>query len=358
MISTTCVGPVGPATVREDRRGAAENSQMPRPVTPRDGVFAGSVSSTPLCVRCAKPAIRHGKSGRPRKYCSATCRHATHNQRRRDHVPSLRSALRRETRYCKECKRGFTPYFREQKCCSMKCGQALSARLMPEINRRYRNPKQRCEWCSVMFWRAARSEDRSPKRIFCSREHAFAFAAQRRLEHARTAWRPRLRIRALKPCVACRAWTWSGKRCKPCATMHVQYGLLGKPLIPRTCRECGNVFTPRYRDKRRGFCSDRCDDALNYRVARGIRRARLRGVTHERINPREIFARDGWRCQLCGTRVHRRRKAPHPLAPSLDHIVPLSLGGTHTRANVQLAHVGCNTRKGIAKCGSQLRITG
>lgn len=45
-------------------------------------------------------------------------------------------------------------------------------------------------------------------------------------------------------------------------------------------------------------------------------------------------------CALCN----------QPYAPgdrrSLDHIVPLSLGGADTRSNVQSAHFSCNTRKG------------
>ena len=33
------------------------------------------------------------------------------------------------------------------------------------------------------------------------------------------------------------------------------------------------------------------------------------------------------------------------MSASLDHIVPLSQGGTHTLGNVQLAHLVCNERK-------------
>ncbi len=32
--------------------------------------------------------------------------------------------------------------------------------------------------------------------------------------------------------------------------------------------------------------------------------------------------------------------------PSIDHIVPITRGGTHTWDNAQLAHLLCNTRKG------------
>jgi 5-methylcytosine-specific restriction endonuclease McrA len=39
-------------------------------------------------------------------------------------------------------------------------------------------------------------------------------------------------------------------------------------------------------------------------------------------------------------------RRPSPWSVSLDHIVPVSKGGTHTRDNVQAAHLRCNQAKG------------
>lgn len=58
----------------------------------------------------------------------------------------------------------------------------------------------------------------------------------------------------------------------------------------------------------------------------------------------EIMARDAGRCQLCGRKV-AKTLPPHPLSPTLDHIVPLSRGGAHEPRNVQLAHWRCNVRR-------------
>lgn len=74
------------------------------------------------------------------------------------------------------------------------------------------------------------------------------------------------------------------------------------------------------------------------------RRARLRNAAIEKFNPSEIFERDNWLCQLCGKRVDKLLKRPDPLSASLDHIVPLSKGGAHSRANTHLAHLTCNLR--------------
>jgi 5-methylcytosine-specific restriction endonuclease McrA len=47
------------------------------------------------------------------------------------------------------------------------------------------------------------------------------------------------------------------------------------------------------------------------------------------------------------------------LAPSLDHIVPLSLGGSpDSPANLQLTHLRCNLAKRDRPAGEQLRLIG
>lgn len=78
----------------------------------------------------------------------------------------------------------------------------------------------------------------------------------------------------------------------------------------------------------------------------------------ESFPPAEIYARDGWRCGLCRRKVDVGLTYPHPRSASLDHIVPLSLGGEHVRSNVQLAHLGCNVRKGARSAGEQLLLVG
>jgi len=58
-----------------------------------------------------------------------------------------------------------------------------------------------------------------------------------------------------------------------------------------------------------------------------------------RFNRRNIFARDGNRCQYCG------RKLPSSEL-SIDHVVPRSRGGQTVWNNVVCACVECNKRKG------------
>lgn len=87
------------------------------------------------------------------------------------------------------------------------------------------------------------------------------------------------------------------------------------------------------------------------------RRAAKRGGASEPYTLAEIAVRDRMRCGLCGRRVPMDRKVPNPLAPTIDHVLPISEGGDDTRANVQLAHFRCNNVKGARGC-QQLALIG
>lgn len=85
-----------------------------------------------------------------------------------------------------------------------------------------------------------------------------------------------------------------------------------------------------------------------------IRRARECRVYTEPIDSIDIFERDKWTCKMCGSKTPRSLKGTmDPNAPTLDHIIPLKLGGPHTRANTQCLCRHCNGMKS-AKYEGQL----
>lgn len=118
------------------------------------------------------------------------------------------------------------------------------------------------------------------------------------------------------------------------------------------CAYCGKQHVPKTRRASNRFCSRNCQDAHN-KMLRRVGRSDAGGYDRQ-----EIFVRDGWKCQLCMKAIHRRRRSPHPLSPSIDHIVPLDCGGTDGVENVQAAHLGCNIAKGVRAMGEQLRLVG
>ena len=51
-------------------------------------------------------------------------------------------------------------------------------------------------------------------------------------------------------------------------------------------------------------------------------------------------------CGICGKPVDFSLKYPHPLSPTVDHIIPVAKGGHPTDiSNLQLAHRCCNREK-------------
>jgi 5-methylcytosine-specific restriction endonuclease McrA len=121
------------------------------------------------------------------------------------------------------------------------------------------------------------------------------------------------------------------------------------------CAQCGEEF--RFTHKRR-YCSRPCCNrayaerrkqrenfAEQKQDAKRRRVARQRGAKHEPVSRRRVFERDSWVCGICETPTLKEVKVPHPLAPTLDHVIPLALGGDHTYANSQTAHFICNSVK-------------
>lgn len=239
-----------------------------------------------------------------------------------------------------------------------------------------------CKGCGKVFevvkWRVGPNGGR--KGDYCSRECAF--------EH-QTKWRNN---------------EWKKKPCTKCGAKSKAECICGR-LDPRICEVCGNVFTPV--SNRSSVCSEGCRKTRNSqerrdwyrshvglqggvnvchlcnrvevyekyfsRVDKGIcvrckkrshrarqdanRRAGMRGG--DLITLLELWMRDNKRCCLCGraTRVPGKAGGWHKTMATIDHIVPLARGGTHTWSNVQLACAQCNTLKNATTKG-QLRLFG
>lgn len=65
----------------------------------------------------------------------------------------------------------------------------------------------------------------------------------------------------------------------------------------------------------------------------------------EKISRLDVFERDNWTCHICRRKIDKTLRLPHPLAATLDHILPLCRGGQHVYSNVAAAHAYCNFTK-------------
>lgn len=140
-----------------------------------------------------------------------------------------------------------------------------------------------------------------------------------------------------------------------------------------TCRACGSEFPAggRYRS----YCSANCQQLQQWyggevpsldftcaickceitveSVAKPWRRrdkkicdrCRNVGQTRHKTQPAYLVERDGVECGICGVPVNMDARYPAPDCATVDHIIPVSLGGTHDEDNLQLAHWSCNHKK-------------
>lgn len=51
-------------------------------------------------------------------------------------------------------------------------------------------------------------------------------------------------------------------------------------------------------------------------------------------------------CALCGMPLDKTLKYPNPMSITIDHIIPVALGGKSTIDNLQATHWICNRQKG------------
>jgi len=138
-----------------------------------------------------------------------------------------------------------------------------------------------------------------------------------------------------------------------------------RPLLERwSCGNCGvEVTRPSTKGQRPKWCKACAAARVGHdpavkKFGDHVRRERIKRATIEKFADTEIFERDGWRCGICGRKVNRRLKHPDPKSVSLDHVVPLSHGGLHERANVRCSHLVCNVSRGNRGGPEQLRLVG
>lgn len=122
--------------------------------------------------------------------------------------------------------------------------------------------------------------------------------------------------------------------------------------LQKLCIECGKQFKANTLKEK--ICSDECKRKRKNRMHDVNRREKLKenGKVDYSISLTKLIKKDKGVCRLCGYKVNPKDYEVRDNAfiakdmyPSIDHIVPVSKGGTHTWDNVQLAHRYCNTIK-------------
>lgn len=186
-----------------------------------------------------------------------------------------------------------------------------------------------CLTCNSVF------ESKSSRSIYCSKQCNWRMQARRHYERNKEAHNRKSAERKRK--LSKHKWTF---HCIHCGVKIEHPNAVRKYCSSECVAEARKI---RKRSNRKNWA----DYEYRNQSSTHKRRAVAYGVAYESFDKREIFERDGWICGICDDPVDRAMEYPDPMSVSLDHIIPLSKGGSHTPENVQCAHLDCNLRKGV-----------
>lgn len=119
-----------------------------------------------------------------------------------------------------------------------------------------------------------------------------------------------------------------------------------------TCEYCGKEFDSTCNSRR--FCSDKCcHDWWRQKNRKAFQRTRSK---YQGISLPLLIQRDNNICYLCGEECDSNdytyvndHFCMGKKYPTIEHLIPMSRGGTNTWDNVKLAHNSCNATKGVRK---------
>lgn len=233
------------------------------------------------CNLCTSEFEVSRKSVGKQKYCSEKCAKVAANKR------NCGGPVEKECRLCGKSFKTHKTTYNLQKYCSNAC--RMKDHYINNKKIVYRN----CKYCSDEF-------EVGERRIFCSEECS---NKQEELEKKKR---------------------WRFKKCKYCERWHYRYKSV--------------------------YCSENCSTKAKrlydeLRKSERLERARKNGQFDADIDIYKLIERDGGHCYLCGDDVLFACHYNDPKYPTIEHVIPIAKGGTHSWGNVKVACRECNTRK-------------
>lgn len=254
---------------------------------------------TVKCVTCQCFFEYEKTRGRRRKFCSSDCSRAAERSRQ----PAPTKAFPARADGCLSCGGSMADKPRQARYCSTRCRWDSQHRVSADKRKNELRDKgvpligetQACSYepCSNSFVRT------SPTGKFCS--------------------------------LGCRRASQRVKQ--PNST----------PIYFKTCAECGSPVVNANKSGTPKPCADCRRELKRGRNARKNHKRRASGKPV--LSTRQIAERDGTTCHLCGDAVDMSLSGRVQRGPTIDHIVPVSLGGTNDSENLALAHRDCNVKR-------------
>jgi len=329
------------------------------------------------CKVCGKTYYKNAE-WQSNVFCSTECRQTSKKINRE------KRKLTRSPLVCPNCGKRFVPRNNRQKFCCQQCGIIYKRRMIHKP--RMIKETRICPVCKKIFY--------SNRKICCSKDCSIIRQVQKNKETAIKKFNDRNKGRyfyvsgyehyesdVYVRCVKCNSIVHLGKGairkiakdCPECKGIAREVKAHQKAIKDAetkkrkreenlakanrryryVCAQCGEEFVSKR--KGRKYCSDTCCKRAGYKKREVTRRLRCEnnGDADWDISIDKLIKRDGGVCHICCKQINTNEYTitddgafiAHGTYPSIDHVVPLSRGGTHTWDNVRLAHKECNEMK-------------
>jgi len=248
----------------------------------------------------------------------------------------------KHTIICPICKEPFQSIDRKQICCS------------PECASKYRGENAKkyyfCEYCREQFYKP------NGYRIkYCSRDCLVKALHEKTIKNAERKAEIRAANLIHKNCAECGKKFSTGfhfkiycsDECCYTGNLKLKREQWAEVYEPKTfiCKECGIQYTTSCGNPRSSFCSDNCLNKYCNRMYQKNRKRLMKKAYRASVSFKKIYQRDEGICQICGLPVAYDTSSEKAWSATVDHIVPLSVGGVHHPDNCQLTHRMCNSMK-------------
>lgn len=263
----------------------------------------------------------------------------------------------RKTLTCPQCQQQFEfiPTNNRRKYCSLKCKRQANQvpEHAPSRQRYLASPKGRMtkQRKANKYYKSEKYKVRTQLPDYQERMKQYAI---KRYQQIRENKKP-------KPCAICEDPIPFGHK-KFCSDLCREfYDRIRRPAKVHIVRRCPNCKQPKQFSGT--YCSKDCyrqsdHGKLMQRQGRHRRRAKMQNAQVEEVDPLVVAKRDKYKCHICRKRVDMNLDVRHRSSATMDHLIPISLGGDHTYANIRLAHRACNSSKGNRAINEQLLLFG
>ena len=327
---------------------------------------------TMICRACGKEFQPKRRGRKNTGFCCSRCRDKWRRENKLKDLPGKYSKT------CEHCGIVFQTNNTGQKYCSVECSRTArkTGRTIYDMeclycgtpfqtinkNRKYCSPacaakhagdlrrgEYYCEYCGKPRW-----SDHPNRNRFCSREcvnKAKHLEALSRKE----AWSKQREESMTRTCANCgvvfRAkhenHRFCSAECQYESALREHHERNVARFIPvlSVCPHCGNLFSTTFRSQAKQYCSERCAERASEKRQKVKRKEQMQQAFVEPVGLKTTYRNYGGVCAICGLPVPKTTESENQWAATVDHIIPLSQGGMHSKSNCQLAHRLCNSIK-------------